>query len=106
MSSKPKGPKLSRGTAPSRPHNAKPTPYYGSLADIIEAVASEKQPITFRGRKIVMSRRERALRILIEKGLEGRPRELAQLLRLMAKYPDVAATFVSAIVIRGALCDV
>lgn len=54
----------------------------------------------------MMSRRERSFRIMIEKAFDGQVRELAQLLRLMVKYPELPATVVQATVIRGVLCDV
>ncbi len=102
----PKGPKKPRSKRRRKPHNAKPIPEYLCLAEIIEAIATEERPVPFAAGQIMMSRRERSFRILIEKAFDGQARELAQLLRLMAKYPELSATVISATVFRGVFCDV
>ena len=111
MSSEPKARgKRCMGTSGKRrgkPHNAD-LPDYESLAEMVEAIASEKRAVPTRTGEIVMSRRERTFRILIAKALadEDNVRDLAQVLRFMIKYPDMASTYETVIVIRGKMCDV
>lgn len=111
MSSEPKARGRSRkwtcGKPIRRPHNAQPK-HYDSLAELFEAIASEKRAIPTRAGVVLMSRKERSLRTMIARALgkEEHVRELAQVLRLMIKYPDLAATSEIVILIRGKMCHV
>lgn len=89
-----------------KPHNAKAAGDYLSLADMVEAIASEKRKVPTCAGEVLMTRRERNLRLLVARALEGKVRELAQVLRIMIKYPDMAATLEIEIFIRGNMCDV
>ncbi len=102
----PKGPNQPRPKRRRKPHNAKPIPDYLCLAEMIEAIATEELLVHFAAGNVMMSRRERSFRIMIEKAFDGQVREPAQLLRLMAKYPELSATVIQVTVIRGGLCDV
>lgn len=106
QSDRPRRPKKSRRKGRGKPHNAGPVPEYRSLAEIIESIATQERLVPFAGGETMMSRRERSFRIMIEKALDGQPTEIARLLRLMAKYPELAATVVPVIIIRGGLCGV
>lgn len=100
-----------RGKGPSRKRLRKPEnaqlPDYENLAEMLDAIASEKRTVPTRSGDVVMSRRERSYRSMIEKAFGDDPvRELAQVLRLMIKYPEMASTYQAVIIVRGKLCDV
>jgi hypothetical protein len=71
-----------------KPHNAH-VPNYQTLAEIIESVGSEPRKLPLPDGELTTSRKERCYRLMIERALRGKNRDLAQLLRLMAKYPDL-----------------
>lgn len=98
--------KQQRRKSGRKPHNARVAPEYQTLGELLDAIANEDRKIPFRGREVVMTREEVAMRVMIERALDEKTRDVAQLLRWMARYPNLAATLVPVTVIRGAICNV
>jgi hypothetical protein len=82
-----------------RPHNARQSDDYLSLEDLVRKVASEPRKVMLRGKQVEMSRCERTFRLVVDRALDGRPREVAQLLRHMLKYPTLSKSFREEVVI-------
>lgn len=102
----PKGTKKVAG-ARRKPHNAR-TIYYLSFYELLAMIAAERRVALIGGQQTSMSRSERLLRLLLDRALAGKARDVIKLLQLMAKNPSVAATFRDEIIIvtSGALCNV
>ena len=76
-----------------KPHNARPASEYQSVEEIVKRVGSEPRRVRLRGEEVEMSRAERTMRLQVERALEGKVREVAQLVRLMVKYPQIARSY-------------
>ncbi len=102
-------PKSTQKTAGARgkPHNAL-TSEYTSFNELLAMIAAERRVALVGDQQRSMSRGERLLRLMLDRALQGKGREVTKLLQLMAKNPSVAATFRDEIVIvtSGALCNV
>lgn len=90
-----------------KPHNAS-APGYGSFNELLSLIADERRAALVGEQQIIMSRRERLFRLLVDRALQGNVREVTLLLRLMANSPALAATYRDQVVtiISGALCNV
>lgn len=102
MAAKPK-----KSKAPRKPHNASSTEY-GSFNELLDLVGAESRTALIDGEEVSMPRRERLLRVMVNRAHRGNVRDVIKILQLMAKYPAVAATFrdETLIVVSGALCNV
>lgn len=76
-----------------RPHNVKPPQEISSLDDLVMKVGREPRKVTLNGEIVEMSRAERALRLKVDRALEGKARPVADLLRLMMKYPQISKSY-------------
>ena len=103
----PRSTKKTSAGAPRKPHNARTTEYV-SFNELLAMIAAERRVAVVGGRQTSMNRGERLLRLMLDRALQGKVREVIKLLQLMAKNPTVAATFRDEIVIvtSGALCHV
>jgi hypothetical protein len=97
----PKTPKKQRQKRQRKPHNATLRSAYLSLEEMMQAIATEERRVPFAGGEVMMSRRELSFRNMIARAFKGQVHDLAHLLRLMEKYPELPATVVPTIVIRG-----
>lgn len=90
-----------------KPHNAR-APGYGSFNELLSLIADERRAALVGEQQIIMTRRERLFRLLVDRALQGNVREVTLLLRLMAKSPELAATYRDRVVtiISGSLCTV
>jgi hypothetical protein len=86
-SSQPTG---TRPTKARKPHNSRPAADYAGLGDILKKIGGERQTVSQAGEMVEMSRAERTLRLLVGRALEGKARDVAQLLRLMMKHPSIS----------------
>lgn len=71
-----------------KPHNAR-VRQFATLAEIVEEIGAELRsfPTAEGSRKI--SRKERLYRVMIHAALQDSDRDLAHLLRLMIKHPNI-----------------
>lgn len=90
----------SRGRASSgrfrggrKPHNVKPAEHISGLQDLVIKVGSETRSVMLQGEAVEMSRAERALRLTVERALEGKVGAVADMLRLMMKYPQFSKSY-------------
>jgi hypothetical protein len=74
-----------------RPHNA-PTSRDLSLKDLVLRIASEPRSVVIDGKARVITRAERILRLTVARALEGKARDIDQLLKAMIKNPELAAS--------------
>lgn len=90
-----------------KPHNAR-TFAYGSFNELLALIANERRAALVGEQQIIMSRRERLFRLLVDRALQGQVREVTLLLRLMANSPTLAASYRDQVVtiISGSLCTV
>lgn len=90
-----------------KPHNAR-TPGYGSFNELLALIADERRTALVGEQQVIMSRRERLFRLMVDRALQGKVREVTLLLRLMANSPTLAATYRDQVVtvISGSLCTV
>lgn len=89
-----------------KPHNAR-TSEYVSFNELLAQIANEPRAALIRNEQVVMSRSERLLRLMVDRALQGKVREVRMLLKLLAKSPALAATFREEIVmvISGDLAE-
>ncbi len=77
-----------------KPHNARAPLEHDSLADLVRQVGSETRKVLKGGETVEMTRTERTLRLQVERALEGnKVREVASILRLMLKHPEIARSY-------------
>ena len=76
-----------------KPHNAKRAPEVESFEDLVANVGAELRRIPSGSGSIEMTRLERTFRLLVERAIEGKARDLAQVLRLMLEHPAVAKSY-------------
>jgi hypothetical protein len=97
----------SGATGRRKPHNAQSIEYV-SFKDLLAQIAGEPRTARVGDEQVTMARGDRLLRLLLDRALQGKVREVIKLLQLMAKYPNVAATFreENVIVMSGAMCRV
>ncbi len=90
-----------------KPHNAR-TANYASFDELLAQIAAEPRTALVGDQQVTMSRRERLFRLMVDRALQGKVREVTKLLQLMAKNPSTAATFrdETVTVISGVLCRV
>lgn len=90
-----------------KPHNAARSEY-ASFNELLSLIAAEPRTALVGGEQVTMSRSERLLRLMLDRALQGKVREVTKLLQMMARSPGVAATFRDewVTVVSGALCDV
>lgn len=90
-----------------KPHNARTLEYF-SFNELLAMIATERRVALVGGKQTSMCRSERLLRLMLDRALQGKVREVTKLLQLMAKNPSVAATFRDevVIVVSGAACNV
>jgi hypothetical protein len=90
-----------------KPHNARTTGYI-SFNDLLAQIAAEPRTAFVGDEPVVMSRRERMLRLMVDRALQKNVRDVTTLLRMMAKKPALAATFreETVIVFSGMLAGV
>ena len=81
-----------------RPHNARTFDYF-SFDQLLNQIAAEPRTALVGDEKVVMSRKERLLRLQIEQALKKKAREVTMLLKMMAKYPVLARTLREELVI-------
>ena len=75
-----------------KPHNARSTDY-ASFNELLAQIAAEPRAALVGDEQVTMSRCERLFRLMVERALQGKVREITKLLQLMAKNPSTAATF-------------
>ena len=90
-----------------RPHNAF-TPGDGSLKDVVLRIANERHEVTINGERQTMTRKERVFRLTVERAVNGNVRDIAHILSILAKHPELAASFQTETVyfFNGAMADV
>jgi hypothetical protein len=88
-----KKPRKKKPKTGRKPHNATQPADYSSLAELISKVGDEPRKVLVRGQEVNMSRSERLLRLQVDRALQGNVREVANIIRLMIKYPDIAASY-------------
>ena len=90
-----------------KPHNAR-TAEYGSFDELLEQMGAEPRTARMGDQEVTMPRTERLLRVMVARALDGKVRELTQLLRIMAQRPHLAATFREdfVTVVSGIMCKV
>lgn len=90
-----------------KPHNAR-TSEYGSFNELLALIADERRAALVGEQQVIMSRRERLFRLMLDRALQGKVREVTLLLRLMANSPALATTYRDQVVtvISGSLCAV
>jgi hypothetical protein len=90
-----------------RPHNAK-TLEFDNIGDLVRKLGAEPRRVLMNGKEVEMTAAERSLRLAIDRALKGNVRDLAALLRLMIKYPNVTGPGKLRMIyfVRGALADV
>ena len=74
-----------------RPHNAV-TPTDHSLKDVVLRIANELHEVSINGEPRTISRAERVFRLTVERAVKGNVRDIAHLLRIIAKNPELAAS--------------
>ncbi len=75
-----------------RPHNAV-TPADRSLKDVVLRIANELHEVTINGKRRTMTRKERVFRLTVERAVNGTVRDIAHILSIVAKHPELAASF-------------
>ena len=91
-----------KATKPRRgrkPHNAR-TSEYVSFDDLLSRLASEPRTVQMGDQHVTMPRVERLMRVMVDRALQGKVRDIAKLLNMMAKNPTLTATFREQMVIR------
>ena len=91
-----------------KPHNARRPADVESLEELVARVGAEVRKIPSSKGVVEMTRLERTLRLLVNRAMEGKVRDVAHLVRLMSKYPSVAKSYreETVIVINGPLANV
>ena len=82
-----------------KPHNAAPATEHENVAELVQSVGSEPRKVLVAGRTVEMSRAERMLRLQIERAMQGKARDVTDVLRLMVKHPDMGCSFRTELVI-------
>lgn len=90
-----------------RPHNAKVLEFE-TIADLVKCLGSERKRVALNGEEVEMTWAERSLRLTVDRALKGNRRDLAQLLRLMIKHPQISGPGRMTVVyfFRGALAKI
>ena len=84
-----------RGSAGGRrrpPHNTK-LAEYESFGDLLSKAANAPRTAEIHGREFEMSRAARLFHLSIDRAVQGNPREVVDVIRRMAKNPNLAASF-------------
>lgn len=76
-----------------KPHNAKRAADVESLEELVARVGAELRRIPTSKSVVEMTRLERTLRLLVDRALEGKVRDVAHVLRLMLKHPSLAKSY-------------
>lgn len=90
-----------------RPHNARGSDYT-SFSDLVRKQALKPRTVRLNGKRITITRLERYLRMKVARATAGDPLEVADMLRFMKKYPEIAELHLTQIVyfVNGALANV
>jgi hypothetical protein len=93
--------------APRKPHNAK-TAEYATFNELLGMIADQPRKATIAGREVTMTRAEALLRVMVERAMQGKVREIKQVLQMMARDPGLAANsrLQTHIFINGSLANV
>ena len=86
-----------------RPHNARGSDYT-SLPDLVQKLALAPRTVKIDGKRMTITRLERYLRMKVARATAGDPPEIADMLRLMKKHPEIANLYptITQIIIGGA----
>jgi hypothetical protein len=89
-----------------RPHNIKVLAF-DTLGELVRHIGAQPRTVTMKGKPVKMTRAERSFRLMLDRALKGNVQDLAEILRLMIKHPQVVGRgrLRQIIVIRGALAD-
>jgi hypothetical protein len=75
-----------------RPHNAV-IPTDGSLKDVVHRIANELHEVTINTKRQTITRKERVFRLTVDRASKGNVRDIVHILSIMAKHPELAASF-------------
>lgn len=89
----PEGSRKTLFKAGRKPHNVPPPKQYDSLHELVKVIGSQPRTVFINGKSIEMSLAERTLRLQVNRALEGKVRDVAHILRLMMKYPNLAKSY-------------
>jgi hypothetical protein len=76
-----------------RPHNARKGQDFADICELVCNLAAETKKVTVDGEEVEMSWGERSFRLTLERALSGNRNDLAHVLRLMIKHPDISGSY-------------